>query len=969
MRLFIVIIILLFASALMAYPDSLKAIKTIDLAISKIDSLEYDSVDIYAKLSFNIFIKNKDLSNWMLYHRRLGYAWRNHGHAQKALESYNKGVEGMWRKPKNEKEYKNLGSLYLDIGYTYYRNLNEFYIAKGFYEKANSIYSDTLGLENYNVARYIFKPLGNIFSGLRDSENSIFYHNKAKRIFIDLREWDQFGSSCYNIALMFNGLLDYSQADLALQEGLNLIDSLVFEKKMQLLTMACKNYSDIGEPGQAMYYNNWANDLLKKNVENISKADLDYHKYEIYYNYGLLFKEKEKFKEAEKYYHRALEINKKSLGDRRQFAVLYQKFGRLYLDWNKPEKAKEYYLKSIDFLLPVLTTVNDPDLIISKTLIAEPVLSYAFEGVAMACIKKYEKHHNQKELEKAVQYFDLSNEVGLLLLENYTTEGSRLKALNNQRKLKALTLNAVYKLFQIEPNEVWKEKMFAISESSKSFLQLEAAQLSQNIDNWSIEKRLEYSKLKTELANLESSIYELKSSGLEIGDHYIDSLSKAYLKTNEAIANIRNEELNKVRVNNSVNSKGIFSYSRIRDSLAEDQVLIEYFLSKEKLYIFSISKNEFFINQKELPKNFHQKLDDFRSIFLNYSSEEFDQTRQSFIQLSMELYKSLLKETIDNLPENCERLVIVRDNVLNFIPFEILLNEKTSIESLYADLPYLIRKFSISYAPSASLFYLQQQWKKNRAQSLFAGYAPAYDPKKIIPEDTIGQELYASVVRDGEFELPGAVEEIETIGNILNGQKFMGNAASEIEFKNNAGDYQVLLLSMHSLVNENNPKFTKLLFTKGASGEQEDDYLYALELNDMQLNADLVVLSACNTGYGKLQPGEGVMSLSRSFFAASVPSTVMSLWKVPDAQTKEIMVHFFSNLKEGMSKDKALQQAKLEYLDNINSRQEANPFYWAGFVVAGNVEPLDLNTGISMYWWIGGSLLLILSFLYFKYSK
>ena len=111
----------------------------------------------------------------------------------------------------------------------------------------------------------------------------------------------------------------------------------------------------------------------------------------------------------------------------------------------------------------------------------------------------------------------------------------------------------------------------------------------------------------------------------------------------------------------------------------------------------------------------------------------------------------------------------------------------------------------------------------------------------------------------------------------------------------------------------------------------------------MQFNADLAVLSACNTGFGAISRGEGVMSLARAFTYAGVPATVTSLWKVPDLTTREIMVEFYKNLKRGMTKDAALRQSKLTYLDNTPESIAANPYFWAGFVPMGNMAAMDLS--------------------------
>ena len=126
----------------------------------------------------------------------------------------------------------------------------------------------------------------------------------------------------------------------------------------------------------------------------------------------------------------------------------------------------------------------------------------------------------------------------------------------------------------------------------------------------------------------------------------------------------------------------------------------------------------------------------------------------------------------------------------------------------------------------------------------------------------------------------------------------------------------------------------------------------------MHLNADMAILSACQTGYGVINRGEGVMSLSRAFAYAGVPATVMSLWKVPDNTTKEIMVAFYQNLKAGQAKDEALRNAKREYLQNhAESDELQKPFYWAGFVAVGNMTPIDMTPPYQNF--MIGSLILL----------
>jgi len=139
---------------------------------------------------------------------------------------------------------------------------------------------------------------------------------------------------------------------------------------------------------------------------------------------------------------------------------------------------------------------------------------------------------------------------------------------------------------------------------------------------------------------------------------------------------------------------------------------------------------------------------------------------------------------------------------------------------------------------------------------------------------------------------------------------------------------------MHAELNNVNAEFSNLNF----SSNEESEKLFVSELYGVSINADLAVLSACNTGVGNYKKGEGLMNISRAFTYSGVPSLVASQWRVPDNTTAGIMVSFYTNLKNGMAKNEALQQAKLSYLDTTDDELLKHPYYWAGFVVSGNIS-------------------------------
>ena len=203
-----------------------------------------------------------------------------------------------------------------------------------------------------------------------------------------------------------------------------------------------------------------------------------------------------------------------------------------------------------------------------------------------------------------------------------------------------------------------------------------------------------------------------------------------------------------------------------------------------------------------------------------------------------------------------------------------------------------------------------------------------------IEDTTALDSLRGSMIR-----LNWAEKEVTSISELMNGEVYCYNRATEKTFKEKAPHAGILHIATHAVVNDANPLFSKLLFSPDpASGE--DGFLNTYELYNMRLNATMVVLSACNTGYGKLVRGEGIMSLARGFMYAGCPSLVMSLWPVDDQSTSILMRYFYEGLKLGYDKDKALRQAKLEFLKNADE-VKANPFYWSGMIFIGNTDPLQ----------------------------
>jgi len=207
-------------------------------------------------------------------------------------------------------------------------------------------------------------------------------------------------------------------------------------------------------------------------------------------------------------------------------------------------------------------------------------------------------------------------------------------------------------------------------------------------------------------------------------------------------------------------------------------------------------------------------------------------------------------------------------------------------------------------------------------------------------------------------DLPGTRKEIKAISSIVDGVYYYGKEAIEANFKKDASKYGIVHLALHGEVDNEIPQNSKLYFTK-SKDTIEDNLLYSHELFALNIPAELTVLSACDTGTGKIAKGEGIMSLGNAFQYAGTKSLLLSSWEVADDTAPELMKYFYENLKKGMSKPKALQQAKLSYLKTVDPAR-SNPFYWGNFYLVGDPTPIELDTNTNWYWILGSGLLLLI---------
>ena len=206
------------------------------------------------------------------------------------------------------------------------------------------------------------------------------------------------------------------------------------------------------------------------------------------------------------------------------------------------------------------------------------------------------------------------------------------------------------------------------------------------------------------------------------------------------------------------------------------------------------------------------------------------------------------------------------DNVLAQIPFEAFLMEEAAPSANYSSLPYLIRRYSIGYSYSLGLLTQNNRPVANPAQSGILGFAPSYTEQK---GPIASRSARHRALRETIGDLPAAQEELKTLEKQFDGSFLYKDKASESAFKTLAPQYPILHLAMHGTVNEHVPLLSSLIFAESKEKE-EDNFLEAHEISHLELQAELIVLSACETGYGTFKQGEGIFSLARSFMLSLI---------------------------------------------------------------------------------------------------
>jgi CHAT domain-containing protein/tetratricopeptide (TPR) repeat protein len=402
----------------------------------------------------------------------------------------------------------------------------------------------------------------------------------------------------------------------------------------------------------------------------------------------------------------------------------------------------------------------------------------------------------------------------------------------------------------------------------------------------------------------------------------------------------------------------------LQKQISDNMAVVQYYLGDSSLFVFSVSKKNSSVLEKKLTPKYFDEINDLRRSIGDYKfvKEKSDSAQILYLSSARFLYKNLLEEpltaisgtsSVNSNLGKIERLRIIPDGAISYIPFEMLLTEDaTSWRG--ENTPWLLKRMAVSYAYSNRLLEVE---KSGNMEGSFGGYGISYEANKFFFSE--GEKK-----NDKITPLKYTVEEVNNIQSMLNGKAWIDQSATKKSFLENAPKQGVIHLAMHGFLDPKDALNSGLIFSRDTPTDTTN-YLTGYDLYSMELNTRLAVLSACNTGDGLLKGKEGIMSLARSFAFAGCQSLVMSLWSVPDKTTSDIMVKFYENLKNGMPKDVALQQAKLTHL-SIAEPSRRVPNTWAAMILMGDIEPLSFAKWWQSGWLWSGVVVAFVGFVFFR---
>ncbi len=876
--------------------------------------------------------------------REVGFLMQTNGHYDSALIIFNEVLD--IRKKAFGFNHEKVANALNDLG-----QINRFI---GNYESALKFYNEAIQIgikifksDQQDLALF-YHSMSACFKDLGDYKKAIEYNQKAIDIAIRI-----FGNNHVTVANYYNSIAinfhkteNYTKAIEVYNKVINILQNTYGVKHVHTAIV----FSNIADSYLFLDNFSTAKSYYEKSEEILIELLGENHPYlaSNYNKMGVAYFMNDDYDKALFYYNKALKIRRKSYAEKHpNLGASYYNIGKAYMTKGEYTFALENCQEAI---INLATQFNNENIFTNPPLraINSKATLLKVLDIKAKILDDYSTENDSEKIKYLAASFNTYS-LATQLIDTLRFElGKENTKVLNETGLEIYegSIRTAQQLFLKTTDSSYLHNAFVLAEKSKSFF---------------LQKAIRESYAK-KFANIPDSLI-IKEKDLRG--------QKAFYEKQLTSASIKKDSI-KV----SLHQKNLFNVSRKLDSLItyfentfpeyydlkyqheissindiqsllpdSTHSIIEYFMGKKKLFLFHIKKDKFQLFSSNIDSTLYQYITNFRNLITSKSSD-----KALFSKIGHSLWEKLIQPIVKTTALT-ENMTIIPDGQLHYLPFELLVSSVDQ-QSSFSTLNYLIKKVAISYNLSSTI-WAKNQTKNNTKSTKCLAFAPIYDPNVEIsqnPSFSFRGKLNNIKIQIPNTNLPGALQEVKAISDYTKGSFFVGEEATENNFKQFAKQYQIIHLAMHGIVDDVNPQNSRLLFAP-STDSIEDGQLHIHEIYNLQFPSQMVVLSACQTGSGKLEQGEGVISLARAFMYAGSPSLVMSLWDVDDYSTVEIMKSFYQNLKEGLPKDNALRKAKLSYLKTTDENT-SQPYYWASFAPIGNTQSISIEINYIYIWLI-----------------
>ncbi len=834
------------------------------------------------------------------------------------------------------------------------------------YDKAIDVYLEALDIDskkgNYEETIAILNNLGDLYLEKGDWSESIRYFNKSLNLsqkFLT-NKTKSISNTFIQLAKTYSKSGEMDTSIILLNKALDIIPAL--KKKGQ--NLIAKQNEQVHYALAEIYLVQNNDDAFIHHInEAIDNSKIAYNKNleRSYLLYGDWYLNQNAFDKAKYHYNLSLKILKQKWAKfelHPEISNAHYRLSQCALKENKTQES--LYLINLA-LNHNYISLDSPDYRTSSI----PLDKHSIEMLnfkAQVLMETYLTTRNDRFLNEASYVYNIIIQLLNQLRQSYFESHSKELLVEDGFNYMEEALDCYYHKYEANPTKELFDTLFQIAENSKSMLLLESineitAKGHSNIPDSLIEKE---QTIKLNINFMERELR--KSDNLEKEEK--DILQANLFETQkEHRALIQLYEDNYPKYFNLKYNLNKADSEDVRNKLkGTNAALIEYFVGKNHIYIFYIDNSVEKALRLKKWSGFDHDVNKLRQVISEFPQpKKANEDFMTFTETSNTLYKNLIKPLQIN--KDINKLIIIRDDQLSFIPFEILLTDKPQDQKLdysLINLDYLLEKFEISYSYSASILKNQSRRQLSKTESFknqFLGFGPEFSNlnKGHAFRQTCNSNYLAPLACNAE--------EVDYISNLISGASFVGKGASLENFKSNYKTSRILHFATHSCLSDENPMENKIFLSDG--------YISNYNLYNLNLNSELAVLSACQTGDGELRKGEGIMSLTRGFVHAGCPSILMTLWSVEDCSTSLIMNSYYDFLLEGKSKDESLKLAKIKHIEEGNKLLR-HPFFWASFIQFGDIEPISFKNSNSWKKYIYGLVLVglfLICLLYFKARK